>query len=133
MGIANEPPFGYLETDGTVAGEAPTVARAVFERLGVKGLEPVVVEFGSLIPGLKAGRFDVIAAGMYITPARCREVLFSDPSYKIAEAILVPEGNPLDLHSYRDIRDNDRATLGWWRVRWRAGTPGTRGSPPPAS
>lgn len=112
VGIANEPPYGYLEADGTVAGEAPTVARAVFEKLGVKRLEPVVVEFGSLIPGLKAGRFDVIAAGMYITPARCREVLFSDPSYKIAEAILVPEGNPLDLHSYDDIRDNDAATLG---------------------
>jgi len=112
VGIANEPPFGYLEADGTVAGEAPTVARAVFERLGVKQLEPVVVEFGSLIPGLKAGRFDVIAAGMYITPERCREVLFSDPSYKIAEAILVPEGNPLDLHSYEDVRDDDAATLG---------------------
>jgi polar amino acid transport system substrate-binding protein len=71
-----------------------------------------MVEFGSLIPGLKAGRFDVIAAGMYITPERCREVLFSDPSYRIAEAILVPAGNPLDLHSYEDVRDHETATLG---------------------
>jgi len=112
IGIANEPPYGYLEADGNVAGEAPTVARAVFERLGVREVEPVMVEFGSLIPGLKAGRFDVIAAGMYITPERCREVLFSDPSYRIAEAVLVPAGNPLGIHSYEDIRDSDDATLG---------------------
>jgi polar amino acid transport system substrate-binding protein len=112
IGIANEPPFGYLEADGTVAGEAPSVARAVFRDLGVDTVTPVMVEFGSLIPGLKAGRFDVIAAGMYITPARCREVLFSDPSYRIAEAMLVPAGNPLAVHSYEDVRDTDDATLG---------------------
>ena len=112
VGIANEPPYGYLEADGTVAGEAPTVAREVFRILGIETIEPVVVEFGSLIPGLDAGRFDVIAAGMYITPERCRKVLFSDPSYRIREAILVPAGNPLDLHSYEDVRDHDSATLG---------------------
>ena len=30
-------------------------------------------------PETRAGRFDVIAAGMYITPERCKQVLFTDP------------------------------------------------------
>jgi len=112
IGIANEPPYGYLEADGSVAGEAPAVARRIFAGLGVGKVEPVVVEFGSLIPGLNAGRFDVIAAGMYVTPERCREVLFSDPSYRIAEAVLVAAGNPLGIHSYEDVRDHESAVLG---------------------
>ena len=37
----------------------------------------MLTEFGSLIPGLKAGRFDIIAAGMFINPKRCAEIAFS--------------------------------------------------------
>ena len=63
----------------------------------------VLTEWGSLIPGLRAGRFDVIAAGMYITPARCKQVLFTDPQYQLPDALLVAKGNPKKLHSYEDI------------------------------
>jgi len=112
LGIANEAPYAYVDADGSVTGEAPEVARGVFERMGVKNVEAVVVEFGSLIPGLKAGRFDVVAAGMYITPKRCRQVIFSEPSYRIGEGFLVKAGNPMGLHSYEDIRRNSKARLG---------------------
>jgi polar amino acid transport system substrate-binding protein len=80
--------------------------------MGATRIEPVVTEFGSLIPGLKAGRFDVIAAGMYITPERAREIDFSNPTYVIGEAILVVQGNPLDLHSFEDVTQNDMARIG---------------------
>src|SRR5690606_127192 len=84
----------------------------MFRQLGVPEIEGVLTEFGSLIPAPKAGRFDVIAAGMYVTPARCREILFSDPTYAVGEAFAVPAGNPLDLHGYDDLRDTEAATLG---------------------
>jgi polar amino acid transport system substrate-binding protein len=90
----------------------------------------VVVEFGSLIPGLKAGRFDVIAAGMYITPDRCAEIAFSDPSYRVAEALLVPAGNPEALHSYEDIRDGAKITLGVVAGAVEAGYASRVGIPP---
>ncbi|MGH8194479.1 MAG: ectoine/hydroxyectoine ABC transporter substrate-binding protein EhuB, partial [Woeseiaceae bacterium] len=113
VGFANEAPFAYVDTDtGRLTGESPELARLVFRQLGVADLRGVLTEFGSLIPALKAGRFDVIAAGMYITPARCREILFSDPTYAIGEAFVVAAGNPLDLHGYRDLRDTVDATLG---------------------
>jgi polar amino acid transport system substrate-binding protein len=35
--------------------------------MGIHQIEVVTTDFGSLIPGLQAGRFDVIAAGMYRT------------------------------------------------------------------
>lgn len=113
VGFANEAPYAYVDTDtGRLTGESPELARLVFRQLGVEDIRGVLTEFGSLIPALKAGRFDVIAAGMYITPARCEEILFSDPTYAIGEAFIVPAGNPLGLHGYRDLRDTEGATLG---------------------
>jgi len=58
---------------------------------------------GRTDPGLLAGRFDVIAAGMYVTPARARQVLFTDPHYQLGDTLLVARGNPKKLHSYADI------------------------------
>lgn len=112
VGFANEAPYAYLDSaSGELTGEAPEVARAVLERMGGYEVEGVLTEFGALIPGLKAGRFDLIAAGMYIKPERCREIDFSNPTYCIGEGLLVERGNPLDLHSYDDLRESE-AMLG---------------------
>lgn len=113
IGYANEAPYGFLDTaTGEITGEAPEIATHILREMGVTRIEPVVTEFGSLIPGLKAGRFDVIAAGMYITPARCREIAFSDPTYRIGEAFVVRQGNPLDLHSFEDVAATPDAHIG---------------------
>lgn len=113
IGIANEAPYGYLDTKtGKVTGEAPEVLRAVLQRMGVTEIEVVNTEFGSLIPGLKSGRFDIIAAGMYITPERAKEILFSEPTYRIGEAFVVKAGNPKGLGSYAAIAEHADAKLG---------------------
>jgi polar amino acid transport system substrate-binding protein len=112
VGYANEAPYAYLDpATGELTGEAPTLARAVIAELGIERIDAVLTEFGSLIPGLKAGRFDVIAAGMYILPARCREIAFSDPTYSVGEAFVVRKGNPRNLHGYADVA-NAEAMLG---------------------
>jgi polar amino acid transport system substrate-binding protein len=112
VGFANEAPYAYARLDGTLSGEAVEVAREVFQRLGIPEMEGVLTEFGSLIPGLQAGRFDVITAGMYITPSRCEQILFADPEYQIGEALILASGNPLDLHSYEDIAANSDVRVG---------------------
>ncbi|MBP2050284.1 polar amino acid transport system substrate-binding protein [Streptomyces griseochromogenes] len=103
LGIAGEIPFGYIDKDGHLTGEAPELAKAVFKRLGVDRVQPVPTEFGSLIPGLKSQQFDVVAAGMYVNPERCRQVIFADPDYQMLDAFIVRKGNPMGLHSYRDV------------------------------
>ncbi|MCP4135169.1 MAG: ectoine/hydroxyectoine ABC transporter substrate-binding protein EhuB [bacterium] len=112
IGIANEIPYGYKTPAGEIKGEAPDIAREIFSRMGIKNVKAVVTEFGSLIPGLKAGRFDAIAAGMYITPKRCKRAAFSLPTYKIGESFLVPKGNPHKLHSYEDVKKAKNIKLG---------------------
>ncbi|WP_435099678.1 ectoine/hydroxyectoine ABC transporter substrate-binding protein EhuB [Arhodomonas sp. AD133] len=110
--FANEVPYGYVNDEGRLTGESPEVAREVFKRMGVENIDGVLTEWASLLPGLNAQRWDLVAAGMFITPARCKEAAFSNPSYKIGQSFLVQQGNPHDLHSYADVADNPDVTLG---------------------
>jgi polar amino acid transport system substrate-binding protein len=103
IGIANEVPYGYEDEEGNVTGEAPEVAKSVLAELGIDNVEAVVVDFGSLIPGLQAGQFDMIAAGMFITPERAEQIIFSDPDYCVGESFAVEEGNPLGLTDYPSV------------------------------
>jgi polar amino acid transport system substrate-binding protein len=103
LGIAGEIPFGYIDRDGRLTGEAPELAKAVFKRLGVGRVQPVPTEFGSLIPGLDSQQFDVVSAGMYINAERCRQVIFADPDYRMLDAFIVRKGNPKGLHDYKDV------------------------------
>jgi polar amino acid transport system substrate-binding protein len=111
VGIANEAPYGYQTPEGELTGEAPEIAKHVLGEMGIEEVEAVITEFGSLIPGLKAGRFDMVAAGMFVTPERCQQVAFSEPTYGIGQAFLVAEGNPEGLQTYEDITANPDSTL----------------------
>lgn len=103
LGIAGEIPFGYIDKNGKLTGEAPELARVIFKRLGVDSVQPVPTEFGSLIPGLNSQQFDVVAAGMYINAERCEQVIFSDPDYQMLDSFIVRKGNPKNLHDYKDV------------------------------
>ncbi len=106
VGFANEAPYGFATPDGKLTGEAPEVAKAVLAKMGITQVDGVLTEFGSLIPGLKAGRFDIIAAGMFINPKRCAEINFSEPSYGIGQAMLVTKGNPKGIADYSSFASN---------------------------
>lgn len=112
IAFANEAPFGFATPDGTLTGEAPEIAKVIFEHMGIAEVDGVLTEWSSLIPGLKAGRFDVIAAGMFVTPQRCAEIAFSEPTYTLGQGFLVAAGNPKDLHSYEDVASAEDVTLG---------------------
>src|SRR4051794_637804 len=108
VGIAGEAPYGFTDERGEVTGESVEVARAVLGRIGIGRVEPVTVGFGELISGLTLSRrFDLIAAGMVITPERCRAAAFSEPDYTAATALLVARGNPAAVATLEDVRDMD--------------------------
>lgn len=106
IAVANEIPYGYVDPSGNALGAGPDVAKALMEQLGVENIEWVTTNFSSLIPGLQADRFDMVAAEMAILPDRCGQVLFSEPNTSYGEGLLVAEGNPKDIHAYSDFADN---------------------------
>jgi polar amino acid transport system substrate-binding protein len=103
IGIAGEHPYSYADTDGRVTGAQAEVARVVLDRIGVPGLDAVQVPFSELVPRLREGQFDLVAAGMAVTPDRCREVAFTRPDFVAFPAFLVREGNPRKIESFRDV------------------------------
>ncbi|MEO8817495.1 MAG: ectoine/hydroxyectoine ABC transporter substrate-binding protein EhuB [Paralcaligenes sp.] len=103
IAVANEIPYGYIDLNGHAKGAGPDVATHVMKQLGIKKIDWISTNFGSLIPGLKAGRYDMVAAEMAILPQRCQEVLFSEPNSSYGEGLLVAKGNPKQLHSYKDF------------------------------
>jgi len=111
IGIHNRQPWGFRAEDGSAAGFHPDLIRAAFDRLGVKQVDFVITEFGALIPGLNAGRFDMVASGIAITPQRCKVVIFSEPDLAVGDSLIVKKGNPLKLHSYADIVANSKVRL----------------------
>jgi polar amino acid transport system substrate-binding protein len=103
IGFAIVAPYAFTTASGQATGEAPSVAREAMKLLGVPKMNGVVVEFGSLIPGLQAGRFDMVASGLYITPARCQQVLFSNPDFVAPLGLTVRKGNPLHIETLQDV------------------------------
>ena len=112
VAIGNEPPYTSVSADGKVSGAAPDVARAIFKRLGVPDIVASISEYGAMIPGLQAGRFDAITAGLFMKPERCAAVAYSEPILCDAEALLVKKGNPKGFKSYEDIAKDGKATVG---------------------
>ena len=105
IGFSNEIPWAYPGENNEPLGFVNAMTLDLLEKMGTTKIEPIVTEWGSLIPGLQAGRFDIITGGMYILPERCRNALFTEPLGTFVDALLVPKGNPEDLHSFDDVRD----------------------------
>lgn len=103
IGIAGEAPYGFTDKSGNVTGEAPEVARVIFKTLGVNQVQATQVEFSQLIPALNAKQYDMVAAGMNITAARCGNAAFSLPDYHALTAFLVPKGNPQQVLKFEDV------------------------------
>lgn len=102
VGFAGEAPYSF-EEGGKLTGATVALHEKIWGELGVESVEGVQAEFGQLIQGLNAGRFDVIAAGMSILPERCEQASFSDPEFMYTTALMVQEGNPLGLSDMQSI------------------------------
>jgi polar amino acid transport system substrate-binding protein len=102
VGFPNQVPYAYADESGALTGADAEVARLVFARMGIKTMDGVLTEFAALIPGLRANRFDTVLA-MFVTPARCAQVAFSEPIYAIGQGMVVKTGNPAGITGYDDF------------------------------
>jgi len=113
IGFTNEAPYSIASASGELVGSDIVLMRAVLKKMGIKEFDGVLTQFGSLIPGLKAHRFDIVAAGLYINPDRCKQVIFSEPNFAVGDALLLKSGNPKNLHSLEDVAKDPNIVLGY--------------------
>ena len=105
VGFAGEAPYSFME-DGELTGATVALHREIFGNLGIETVEGVNADFGALIPGLQANRFDVVSAGMSILPERCEQAAFSEPEFNYTTALMVEEGNPMNLTDMQSVADS---------------------------
>lgn len=79
IGLANDPPASIINPDGSVTGQGPETVQIIMKKLGVPKVNGIVATFGELVPGLQAGRWDMIGGVISVTKARCAVVHYSDP------------------------------------------------------
>lgn len=113
LGFTNETPFAYATPDGQLTGVVIEVLRKIFDQMGVKDFDGGLTTFGGLIPGLKAGRFDLVTSSIYIKPDRCAQVAFAEPLYVLGDGVAVKAGNPRGIHGYADVAKDPSIKLAY--------------------
>lgn len=116
-------PFSYHEDgSGDLVGYDVEVAEAVAEKLG---LEVVFQEtqWDAIFAGLDAGRFDVIANQVSITPDREEQYLFSEP-YTVSRGVIVVNEGDTSISSFDDLEGKTTAqslTSNWNELATESG------------
>ena len=111
LGFSNIPIWGFPDENGDAKGFVNEIALGILEDMGYSDVETTVTEWGGLIPGLKANRYDLITGGLYILNSRCKNISFSEPIGSMGDAFLVPTGNPKNINNYKDVVGQEDATL----------------------
>ncbi len=81
-------PFTYHDKDGKLTGYDVEVTRAVADKLGVK-VEFKETQWDSMMAGLKAGRFDVVANQVGLTSPERQATFDKSEPYSWSGAVLV--------------------------------------------
>jgi polar amino acid transport system substrate-binding protein len=103
IALFGEEPYSWLDDSGEPTGATIAVAEEIFgERMGYD-IEVEQTDWDNLIPGLNAGNWDVVSAGMSINAERCAEAEFGEPELLYTTSLLVEEGNPLDVNDFDDL------------------------------
>lgn len=94
-------PYTYHDDNGDLVGYDVEIAEAVAEKLGVKA-EFVETKWDSIIAGLDAKRFDLIANQVSITEERQEKYSFSTPYTYTRGALVVAEANE-NITKFEDL------------------------------
>lgn len=95
-------PFTYHDKDGKLTGYDVEVTRAVAEKLGVK-VEFKETQWDSMMAGLKAGRFDVVANQVGLTSPERQATFDKSEPYSWSGAVLVARKDS-NIKSIADIK-----------------------------
>lgn len=109
--IGSAPPFASASPNGYPQGYLIEVTKLALEGMGVTKLSAVLTGWDAMIPGLRAHRFDLVAAGAVMTAARCEILSFSAPLAAQQDALYVLPGNPKRITGYAQIAESSDMKL----------------------
>ncbi|HYP84167.1 ABC transporter substrate-binding protein [Variovorax sp.] len=95
------PPMQFVDQSGALKGMRVELGEAIAKRLCLTP-EYVRIEFSAMIPGLQAGRWDVINTGIFYTEERAKlmqMLIYEDQAISISTT----RGNPLKITKPEDL------------------------------
>ena len=112
-------PWNLTDSSGKIVGFEPDLAMDLCKRAGLE-CKIIAQDWDGMIPGLKAGKFDVIMDGMSITDERKKEIDFTKPYAASPGSFLAPKDSPLAkapdagklINLDKDPTDGDAAIKG---------------------
>ena len=87
-------PYNLTDPSGKIVGFEPDVALDLCKRMKVE-CKIIAQDWDGMIPGLEAGKFDVIMDGMSITDERKKQIDFSNPYADTPAAFATAKSSPL--------------------------------------
>jgi len=108
-GIMGTKPSVWQNQDGSYTGFEWEIFQELAKRIGVAKPEYVITEWTSLIPGLKAGRWDIILSGMAVTQEREQSagIRYTIPYFMLYDYAIVAANSPI-----KTLADLKGKTLG---------------------
>lgn len=106
VGLSTFVPWAMRDKEGNLIGFEVDVATKAAEDLGVQ-VEFVPTAWSGIIPALIAGKFDVIIAGMSITPERAQTVDFTIPYAHSGQQMASNTELAADLETREDYNSPD--------------------------
>lgn len=95
------PPFEFIDEQNKIAGFDMDLIDALSKKVGFE-YKIVNMSFDGLIPALKAGKIDAVAAAMSATPDRIKAVSFTKPYYT-TENLFIKQAKNGDLTSKQNL------------------------------
>ena len=89
VAVYDVPPYGYVDTDGSIAGVSVDLWRRVAEQMEWPFKLIPVSDMESILGGLEHGRFDAAIGAITITPERAARVDFSYPAHRSGVAVAI--------------------------------------------
>ena len=88
------PPMEYLDEDKNPVGFDPALIKEIAKASGFE-VNVQNIAWDGIFAGVAAGKYDIVASAVSITPERAKAFLLSDPYYDVYPTILVPAGSPV--------------------------------------
>ena len=95
------PPLQFVDSSGALKGMRVELGIAVANRLCLKP-DYVRIDFDAMVPGLQAGRWDMINTGIFFTPARAR-IMQMIPNEQQAISFSVPKASAGKIAKVEDL------------------------------
>src|SRR5579872_3587567 len=111
IGVTDDAPWSMNSAVNVGPGIIPELVQEFAKREGIPNVDIQPMPFASFIGALTSGRIDIAADTLTPTAARAEIIDFPDPVVFNPGALMVPPGNPRNIHQGADLNNGIKVVV----------------------